>query len=115
MSNSKRVMKTLLKVSLYIVVIPAVAALLAYGEYWFTGQSGALTSDTLTLVLFLPLSFYYFPPTILFGEPLFIGGIGAGPTGLAGFLVGCLFYSLLSLFITVVYYAVKGTKVPNGD
>ena len=49
----------------------------------------------------------------MFGEPLFLGGIGAGPTGptgptgLAGFLVGCLFYSLMSLIFTVAYYAVK--------
>ena len=102
------VRKTFFKVSLYLVVVPALAALLAFGEYWLTGQPG-----TLAPVLFLPLSFYYLPPTILFGEPLFIGGIGAGPTGFTGLFVGCLFYSLLSLIIAMVYYAVKGTKVPE--
>jgi hypothetical protein len=110
MSNYRVVRKTFFKVSLYLGVLPSVAALLAYGEYWITGQPG-----TLAAVLFLPLSAYYLPPTILFGEPLFIGGIGAGPTGLAGILIGCLFYSLLSLIITVVYYAANGTKVSKGD
>ena len=103
-------MKTFYKVSFFMVVLPAIAALLAYGEYWITGKTGALS-----LVLFLPLSFYYYLPTILFGEPLFIGGIGAGPTGLGGLLVGGLFYSLVSLFITILYCTAKNTKIPNGD
>ena len=104
--------KTFNKVFLVLVLIPAIAALMAFGKYWITGEADG---GAISMVLFLPLSCYYLPPTIIFGEPLFIGGIGAGPTGFGGLIVGGVFYSLVSLIITMIYCAAKVAKEPNSE
>ena len=80
-----------------MVAIPTLLAVVAYGSMWISGHPNGLG-----LILFLPLSAYYLPPTILFGEPYFIGGIGAGPTGVVGTIIGCISYSLISLVIASI-------------
>ena len=103
-------------VFLALVVVPAVLSLFVYdAQWWGTG----ITGGSVFMLPFLPLSFYYLPHALLFGEPSFVGGTGAGPAGSGELLVAGLYYSPVSLIITIIYRALKGDKErssePRGD
>ncbi len=81
-----------------LVAFPGFCAVLAYAELWVSGRAGAFG-----ITLFLPLSVYYLPVAVLIGEPYFVIGIGAGPTGFVGLLIGALFYTAIALLLARLF------------
>ncbi len=83
---------------LVLVAFPGFCAVLAYAELWVSERVGAFG-----VTLFLPLSVYYLPVAALVGKPYFVVGIGAGPTGFVGLLIGALFYTAIALLVARLF------------
>lgn len=79
---------------LVLVAFPGLCAVLVYGQMWMSGSGG---TGVFAAALFLPLTLYYLPVAVLIGEPYFVFGIGAGPTGFVGLIIGALFYTAIAL------------------
>ena len=47
-------------------------------------------------------SFYFLLPCLLFGEPHFLMGIGAGPNDFIGVILGFIFYVILASVISLL-------------
>lgn len=81
-----------------LVVLPLLCIFALYMASWITGRAGG----PLAMALFIPFTFYYLPVALMFGEPFFLVGIGAGPTGPIGFVTAAFFYLTISYILSFI-------------
>lgn len=96
MSNSRPGITLFLKISALTVAMP----------WGLLGAAVLLKAVGLGLLIgtliFIPLSLYFLPVAIIFGEPHFTVEIGAGPNDIIGATIVVLFYSVVSLTLTLI-------------
>ena len=76
----------------WVLVVLAPALFIAVGR-WIPG---------LGVTLFVFVIFYFALPAIVFGEPHFEFGMGAGPADTTGFILIAAFYTLVAVLITLL-------------
>lgn len=96
MNNGRPRVKIFLKIWALTVAMPW--GLLASAMLLKTIGFGLLIG----VLLFIPLSLYFLPVAVLFGEPHFTVEIGAGPNDITGAMLVVLFYSAASLVLTLI-------------
>lgn len=81
-----------------LVLFPLMMTVMAYSEFWILGEPGAFNT-----LLFIPLTLYYAPPALIFGDTFYITSQGVGPSGIVGILLTCVFYTLLAYLISRLF------------
>ncbi len=80
----------------FLVILPHFLILCAYLEHQWIGSS------TIGMLIFLPISYYFLPPALLFGKPHFLVEIGAGPVNGVGWMLAIGFYMGVSVILTML-------------
>lgn len=62
------------------------------------------------VVLFIPMTLYYIPPSFVSGGCGFVGQMGVGPENLIGFLIAVVFWSIVAFLASKSHSIIKQKK-----
>ena len=99
--------KLFILISIALVVLPMILSIILYRDIWENGTWGDIGG---IVILAIPMTYYFFPPYLIFGTTFFDAYMFVIPNSLASLLITAVFYENISLALTLLIIKLRKNK-----